>query len=424
MEAFELPRVSLSAAERSAGRLNPASLAAARHSLRHAGAVLTPTNNNFCPVVYQSDSLYNIHPLLLSAIHAHQPCEQVLLENVLAPEPLQKLAQRMAADLPSFLSASTHRHGNAPYNFVYGNVQQDPPLELAEHANNEILANPAALQVVSSVMSSSHGVALSFTGNTSLCGSRTQPVHRDASHDAEPFASFVINITLCDVDEQNGSLECWLGTHVEQAVKVAEISSGEKWSGNVPPRLSETRRMKHPPVRVNCRLGSVLLRDSMTWHNGTTNSSSEPRFMVAAIVRSIGPPVSHSQLAPHKFSLGSEDEVKQAQRTLANLWPATLGGAHGWNTTFVPEKELPPTARGEGCYDWDRRYLFPFTTTPTDLRSDTDRGIDQSSWSVPVGPTAPDDGAAAWCRWYWGEGGTRHRKTGNGYTKDHKPAAL
>jgi hypothetical protein len=380
MTRLELPRVRVSQGERSAGKLNPASLAVAREGLCHAGAVL--------------------------------------LEDALDPEPLRKLAQRMATDLPGFMAASEQRYGNAPHNFVWGNVQQDPPIELAAHANHEVLANPSALQVISSVMTGPtvNGVALSFTGNTNLCGSRTQPVHRDSLHAAEPLASFVINITLCDVDERNGSLECWLGTHVESDVATAERLSGERWSGNIPPSESDKRRISQPPVQANCQLGSVLVRDHKLWHNGTKNSSIEPRFMIAAIVRSVNHPLTNSSdAAPQEFSLGAEQAVVRAQCTLANLWPGSTGG---WSATFVPEKDLLPTARGDGCYERDRRYLFPFTkpnvvSSVKPAEGDTNS---QSQWSVPVAASAPDDNATAWYRWYWGDGGEWHRKTGDGYS--------
>eukprot|EP01044_Picomonas_judraskeda_P013621 COSAG03_NODE_2076_length_3153_cov_2.302554_2_plen_362_part_00 len=357
---LELPRVRVSEAERSSGQLNPASLAVACSGLQHAGAVL--------------------------------------LEDAIDPEPLRRLAQRMAADLPAFMGASEQCYGNAPHNFVWGNVQQDPPLELAAHANHEVLANPWALQVISAVMpvNGSRGVGLAFTGNTNLPGSRTQPVHRDASHAAEPFIAFVINIALCDVDEHNGSLECWLGTHLESDVATAERQSGQKWIGNIPPRQLESRRLAHPPpVRVNCRLGSVLVRDHKLWHRGTNNSSNEPRFMVAAVVRSVG-----SDVEPHAFSRGAERAVARAQCTLASLWPAAPGGTGGWSATFVPENDLPPTARGDGCFDWDRRYLFPFAKPEAPkpgegaiLPLSCARGAtgkltggdgEQSCWSVPV----------------------------------------
>ena len=52
------------------------------------------------------------------------------------------------------------------------------------------------------------GFASGETGNTNLGrGSRTQPVHRDAAHDAPPLTTFVLNYPLSDVDEAGGALE-------------------------------------------------------------------------------------------------------------------------------------------------------------------------------------------------------------------------
>ena len=198
--------MTISAAERDAGCLGTASLAFATEGLRKSGVVV--------------------------------------MKNALDPEPLRRLAQRMNDGLGDFLASSERRHGSPPHNFVWGNVQQDPPVQLAEHANAELLANPWALQVVaeatrhqSDTAAKAPGVQIWYSGNTSLSGSRTQPVHRDAEHGSPPLSQFVINVALCDVDEHNGSLEVWPGTHTGtdgQVIDQAERAAQEHWSGNVP----------------------------------------------------------------------------------------------------------------------------------------------------------------------------------------------
>ena len=39
------------------------------------------------------------------------------------------------------------------------------------------------------------------------------------------------------------------------------------------------RRLRRPPVGMNCPAGSVVLRDNRCWHRGRENTSSRPRHM-------------------------------------------------------------------------------------------------------------------------------------------------
>lgn len=169
------------------------------------------------------------------------------------------------------MADATERFGDAPHNFVYGNVQQDPPLALAEFADADVIAHPCALQIIEGAMQGSgppQGLKVGLGGNTNLPGSRTQPVHRDGAHNGPSAAlrSFVVNIAMSDTDERNGSIEVWPGTHLENAMQKAELESGRRWRGNVRPDVSEARRKEVPPVRVNTELGDLMLRDMQMWH--------------------------------------------------------------------------------------------------------------------------------------------------------------
>ena len=159
--------------------------------------------------------------------------------------------------------------GGAPHNFVWDNLQQETPFVLPGYCDAEVLANPCVLQVLAAVMRRlpGEGLRLGFNGNTKLGGSRTQPVHRDGRHVTPLLTNFVLNCPLCDVDESNGSLEVWLGTHAETGTTETEHRCGKHWRGNVRPDVSEARRRKMPPVRVNTRLGGVILRDATCWHS-------------------------------------------------------------------------------------------------------------------------------------------------------------
>eukprot|EP01052_Picozoa_sp_SAG31_P005917 SAG31_NODE_267_length_18790_cov_3.661655_16_plen_244_part_00 len=214
---------------------------------------------------------------------------------------------------------------------------------------------------------------------------------------------FVINYPLSDVDETTGSIEIWPGTHLETQTAAVERARGELWRGNIPLEISEARRRVAPPVRVNTRLGAMIVRDANCWHRGTPSTSL--RFMPALGLRAANQGAPPAEV---EFAQGTETEVAQAQR---NLEVAGFGG--GWSAVFVPEAELSETARG-GCAEQDRRYLFPFDTRGTwHVAKDTSSGETAKhalAWGRPATVGSPDDGGAGWCEWYWGESGKWMRK--------------
>ena len=76
---------------------------------------------------------------------------------------------------------------------------------------------------------------------------------------------------------------------------------------------------------------------------------------------------------------------------------------------FLPESELSEVAKGS-CADEDRRYLFPFDARGTwpvahSGRRDGEAAGPELPWGGPASAASPDDHAAGWCGWYWGEAG-------------------
>lgn len=230
---------------------------------------------------------------------------------------------------------------------------------------------------------------------------------RSRHHSAPPLTTFVINYPLSDVDESTGSIEIWPGTHLETQAVAAERVRGELWRGTIPPEISEARRRVAPPVRVNTRLGAMIVRDAHCWHRGMPSTQTTPRFMPALGLRAANQGAPHAEV---EFAHGTETEVAQAQR---NLKLVGLGG--GWSAVFLPEAELSETARG-ACAAQDRRYLFPFDTRGTwpvaeDTSTSSGETVEQAmAWGRPATAGSPDDGGAGWCEWYWGEGGKWMRK--------------
>jgi hypothetical protein len=164
---------------------------------------------------------------------------------------------------------------------VPGHVQHTPPTR-ADALYRDILVNPIAMSVSRELLGDLQ-LAL-YTGNTML-GSTTQqqPVHWDdpqlwaTAEGPLPPASVTINIPLQDVTLANGALEVWPGTHHDPR----SAAQHRERPFEVPLDWVEDRRRNEPPVRVELPKGALFLRDGRMWHRGTTNSTSEPRVMVA-----------------------------------------------------------------------------------------------------------------------------------------------
>src|SRR5262249_46130283 len=163
---------------------------------------------------------------------------------------------------------------------VPGHVQHNPPPR-ARDLYPDVIANPLALSVARALMGRVR-LAL-YTGNTMLPHTtQQQPLHwdeyqlwPDLEH-APPVAALVVNIPLVDVTQANGAMEVWPGTHRD----VRSIQLYPK-SLLVPDDWIEARRTEQPPVRVTMPKGALFMRDLRMWHRGTTNSTGDPRPLLA-----------------------------------------------------------------------------------------------------------------------------------------------
>jgi ectoine hydroxylase-related dioxygenase (phytanoyl-CoA dioxygenase family) len=128
-----------------------------------------------------------------------------------------------------------------------------------------VLARPAVLAPLRALLGA--GLRLGGLGiDVNLPGSAHQPSHMDCpylfpEHDLTlPPFSYVLNIPLVDVDEENGPLELWPGTHLNQRDVDQDALIGQL-----------------PSLRPRLSAGSLLLRDIRLWHRGTPNRSRLPR---------------------------------------------------------------------------------------------------------------------------------------------------
>ena len=197
----------------------------------------------------------------------------VILENVINPEHLDMLRERMDADSQILMNAE--KWGGAGR--LKGHLQQGPP-PYAPYIFRDIVANPYVVQVTRELLGA--GLYNNFyNGNTNCPGSTTQPLHRDGTHlwpdqeVAHPTAEVVVNISPQDTTAENGSVEIWPGSHLEVSGK--RIDEAEE----------AARRKICPPIRGSAKKGSALIRDMRLWHRGVPNPSDKPRHMIAMIHR-------------------------------------------------------------------------------------------------------------------------------------------
>jgi hypothetical protein len=199
----------------------------------------------------------------------------VLIENVVAHEHLDLLRIRMEEDL-LLLRVLPH----VPHNFVWGNIQQDPP-PTAAYTFGDVVANPFACQLTSSILGD--GAYLNgISGNSNVPGSQRQPVHVDEGQlwpdlaAAHPPVRLAVNITLTDTTAANGAVELWPGSHADVTLVMGQEQ-------RVPAAALADRRALAPPLQVETRKGAILVRDTRVWHRGTANTSADTRFMLAMV---------------------------------------------------------------------------------------------------------------------------------------------
>jgi len=207
---------------------------------------------------------------LAPAIESVRVLGAAIIEDAVDASICDELCAAMLATLPE--AAKGKPAENTP-----GHVQHNPPLR-AEHLHPEVFANPAAMEIIRTILG--RGVTMTlYTGNTMLGGTtQMQPVHWDegqlwpALDTPAPAHSLTINLPLVDVTVENGAIEVWPGSHLD-------VRSGGRPSIHVP----EEWLAERASVRVPTTKGSILLRDGRMWHRGTSNSTPDPRPMIAVV---------------------------------------------------------------------------------------------------------------------------------------------
>ncbi len=213
---------------------------------------------------------------LKTAAEAMRVDGYVVLKDVVNTDHLDIIRKKMLEDLGPILARE-----DAPFNFIAGNVQQDPP-PFPPYIFRDVLVNDMVIAVTKKILGRGMKNAF-YSGNTNLPGSDAQPVHTDSGNLWEnleyphPAYAIVVNIPVVPMNEVNGSPEIWPGTHLDKTMHIHmdEIK--------IPLDLLEERRKTNPPIQPKVELGSVLIRDMRLWHRGMKNHSDQPRPMIALI---------------------------------------------------------------------------------------------------------------------------------------------
>jgi len=214
---------------------------------------------------------------LTAATRALRDDGLVVLHDVIAPDHIAALREKMLADLPAYLART-----DAPFNFNTGNVQQEPP-PFAPYLFQDVLLNDIVISVTHSLLGD--GLHNGFySGNTAVGGSgQRQPVHADSGQlwpnltAATPPYALVVNVPVVNMSAANGSTEVWPGTHLDTTIFV------QQGDIKLPPEVVEARRAVRPPLQPSVRAGSVVIRDIRLWHAGMPNTTDQARPMIAMI---------------------------------------------------------------------------------------------------------------------------------------------
>jgi hypothetical protein len=168
-------------------------------------------------------------------------------------------------------------------------MSQGPPLE-PDLMFGDIWANRPALAVISGIIGPSPRI--NWAGGNTLPGNydvARQNVHADSAWNHGTFPhSYATNYFLCDVSEQYGSTEVWLGSHTDTTFNDhfdEEVAPGGKRPTKFGIRyeLLEERRKWAPPIYPTIKKGSVVIRDMRLWHAGMPSKSKDVRIMLGFV---------------------------------------------------------------------------------------------------------------------------------------------
>ena len=200
----------------------------------------------------------------------------VILEGAIPTAPLVALRRRMDRDTVDLLRYCATIGGNPRER---GHLQQGPP-PFVDYVFGDVAMN-AHVNAVAEALFGGRPQLTFYNGNTNCPGSVRQRLHMDGRHTTEPgepvapTSAVVVNIPPGGMNDANGAIELWPGSH---RVAVHGAPQG------VPGDMESDRQRIRPPENPHTVPGDVLIRDVLLWHRGVPNRSSRPRHMIALIL--------------------------------------------------------------------------------------------------------------------------------------------
>jgi ectoine hydroxylase-related dioxygenase (phytanoyl-CoA dioxygenase family) len=170
---------------------------------------------------------------------------------------------------------------------------------------DEVLANHRLLPLLHELIGPDAVLPI-IASDTPLPGSGFQNIHQDHS-----VFRLTVNIPLVHLNEHNGPIEVWSGTHVAHGARRFSIERNV-----LAPEELEHLIRQVAPQRLLLRAGSLLVRDQRLAHRGTPNHTSSPRPMLT---------LNYGSASPEHMGRALASALAAAART----WRQSVRGSHG-----------------------------------------------------------------------------------------------
>ena len=213
----------------------------------------------------------NIEKAVTSLVHDGV----VVLDDAVNTGNLDILNQRMVEEARYLRGASGTQFN---YDVKAQNILQHMVPE-PEYLFPDVHTNPFATTVCKAMMGP-NPVLRYHKANTNFPGESRQPVHCDVHYEHPKVCfSLAVNIVLIDCSPENGSTECWPGSH-----SITKFADQNGMKGIHQHLLDDRKESFGPPIQPSVKRGGIIIRDMRLWHAGMPNKTEdEVRVMLNLI---------------------------------------------------------------------------------------------------------------------------------------------
>jgi hypothetical protein len=176
----------------------------------------------------------------------------LIIEDLIDPELLSQLKNKMEFDLNNFLSQKKCIGGG----LLIGHINARPPMSNS-YIYQEIICNEVLHKITSFILKAD-SINLDYSANINLPGSTRQSFHSDDNE--YKFDFLMVSIPLGNVNATNGSTEFITTTQF--------CRFNKKYANRMINEHADTSN------------GSIILWRPSTWHRGSYNFSNIPRIML------------------------------------------------------------------------------------------------------------------------------------------------